>query len=369
MSGIQAFFSFMRSKASYVVMGMQGTMSAGQTTTQGIYGGSTVSSMTVLSTQPTSTAVKHVGLAVDGSFVAQTNGYYSLNAGSSWTSWGAGQNFDYSYATATPGTGLSGTIAYNPTAKRAMTWNITYIHSGYISLISVTSLGVVTATSPTGMAPGAMPAGIIYSSAHNTFYAMQFGGAADSFVSANGTTGAYATGGGTGSNSAYKPGVSHNGYPLTAVFPGYGTSYYLREYTTSDLSTYTQHGFITGSTGNANRSPFFYAAINGKYYLAQGSGSGATITIYSATTAAPHTYTSIGSFSPTDPGGSTYGISSLQMIEESDGTLWCFGLYVQDMGSYFYYTRPYTFYSTDTGVTWTVKSGQKFATLAKNYNP
>ena len=362
MSGIQGFFAFSRSgKASYPFMAMLGTMSAGSTTTTGIYGGTTVAGMTLLSTQPASSAVKQVGLAVDGSFIAQASGKYSINGGSTWTTWSS----DHAMSGAGRPFGVNGVIAYNPTAKRAASWFIYQSHvTNYIYIESVTSLGTYTLTSLAGMPPGQMPTNILYASAFNAFYAMQYGGGSGNWFSADGTTGLYANAGSLGGHGSHPPGISHNGRVMAAVFTGIFPNYGLREFTLADLSSSTLYGNISGLQYNAPaHSPFTYATINGKYIHAHGSGG--SIIISSATTAAPHTYTQISTITPS---GSS-AISNSNFIEDSNGTLWVFGLYVQQLHAYFSAQYAYNYYSTDGGVTWTVKPGTQFAALAKNFNP
>lgn len=358
MSGIQGAYAFMRSSAvaTYKYMGQNGT--------DAVRGGATVAGMTSISVQPTAVSPKAIGLVVDGTFIAQASNQYSTNNGASWTSWTS----PGSYTASTMPTGLNGGIAYNPTAKRAMSFFTEYDAKGntfYSIPKSVTSAGVVTTASGPSLGPSSTTTkNIIYSSALNYFFIMNYGSSATACWAIDGTSG---TGGATASGSSngnYVAGVSSDGYPIQAAFQG-GATFNLRKYTAADFSTYTDYGAISAAAANSTiQSPFFWAPVNNQYYHAGIPSSSGTISIQYATAASPHSYTSLATISL-----SALSTASANFIEQSDGTLWIFGSYLYDAGSSGILSASYTYYSTDAGTTWTSTTGTAVLALAKNFTP
>jgi hypothetical protein len=342
----------------YPFMGQQSTATAS------VYGGTTVLNMTSIPVQPTNVSAKAIGLAVDGTFIAQASNQYSLNGGASWNSWMTpGQ-----YTPSGMPFGINGGIAYNPTAKRAMSFNVDYNFKGsyfYASPTSVTSTGSVVGASSTGLGGGSTVNNIIYSPALNTFYLMNFGNSISLSWAVDGTTG---TGGSSAAGSApgnFRAGISDDGYPIQAQFAGFGTTFYLRKYLSSDFSISTSYGTISGADVNAQiHSPWFWAPVNNKYVHAAGGSNGNTLNFSSASLANPQAYTGIGSqLLPF-----AVGISSANFIEQTNGTLWVFGLYTANTGKQ-NFNALYTYYSTDGGVSWTASGIGPFAALAKNFTP
>jgi hypothetical protein len=249
-----------------------------------------------------------------------------------------------------------------------MSFNVDYNFKGsyfYASPTSVTSTGSVVGASSTGLGGGSTVNNIIYSPALNTFYLMNFGNSISLSWAVDGTTG---TGGSSAAGSApgnFRAGISDDGYPIQAQFAGFGTTFYLRKYLSSDFSISTSYGTISGADVNAQiHSPWFWAPVNNKYVHAAGGSNGNTLNFSSASLANPQAYTGIGSqLLPF-----AVGISSANFIEQTNGTLWVFGLYTANTGKQ-NFNALYTYYSTDGGVSWTASGIGPFAALAKNFTP
>ena len=179
----------------------------------------------------------------------------------------------------------------------------------------------------------------------------------------DGTSGTGVTVTGIGPPGNYRTGVSANGYPMQAVYAGFGSFFYLREFLASDLSSYNQYGISGSQNSYQTKSPFFWAPVNNLYYLAEGSSGGSTIYILIASSSSPGGFSNVGTISPA---GAT-GITSLNFIEQSNGTLWVFGRFISGSGKYANIV-PLSYYSTDAGNTWS-QGSIEYTALAKNYTP
>jgi hypothetical protein len=315
-------------------------MSGGNSNTT--YGGDTVLTATLLPTQPTNTNLKGiVGVIADGGFIANTQ-WYSTNNGSSWAQW--------SYPASQESTpyGLNGSIAYGTVSKIAMTAYAGYNgKTGYnVQPQTVTKTGSVVAATYFFIGGSPPFKSVSYSPALNTFYVNNWGASANSFRYFDGTS---ITGGGTaspGSNGNYRAGISKDGYPLIAIYVG-GVTFVLREFTSSDLTTYNTIGTISWSgSGLSNHSPFYWLPINNVYMIAAG-GSGATIYVGTAPNGSA-AFTQIGTVST---GAST--VNSVAIFEDATGMLVLSGLATGYDPKSGYYNYNYSFKSTDGGVTWT----------------
>jgi hypothetical protein len=345
--------------AGFKFMGQQSIVSSN------VRGGTTVAAMTQLPTQPTTVTLKAVGLAVDGSFIAQAGNQYSTNGGASWLGW---MSPGSTTPTGMPG-GINGGIAYNPTAKRALTFTIEYFNKGsyfYARIFGITSTG--SSNSYEGPNVGGTPTvyNIIYSPTLNNFYLMNYGASLQSNYYANGTTGAAGGTAAGGNPGSMRAGISHNGYPLGTAYAGFGTTFYLREYTAADFSTYNQFGGVEVGNSNAVHSPFFWAPVNNKYLAASAPSNGGTISIYAATSGSPAVYTNIAGFSASG----AVGYITSNFIEEANGTIWIFGQYSVDVGKGQRVTTNYTWYTTDGGFQWfPISPATHYVALAKNFTP
>ncbi len=299
-------------------------------------------------TQDTTSAVT-VGVVADGLFLANTYSY-SLNSGTSWTVYGNTQ------AGASPialTAGLNGAIAYNPTAK--IVASTAYVNvdkfNNYARMQYVSSLGANGSNQVSSQNQQAQQ--ILYSPALNIFILANFGTSAKTF---NGTTPSVAIATPTGFSTGNRRwGITSDGYPMAPV----GTD--LRKYTSTDLSVYTSFGTIT-SPDYATQTPNTWCPINGRYYTAGYSGSGASVSITrSSGDTDPHQQTLCGSF--THPVGSTNGIANLNFFEDKDGYLYLSYAAHEPVGKG-YSWRGGTFRSVDGGVTWTTYSTMR--AIARN---
>lgn len=336
------------------------------TNTAQVYGGSTVNGMTLLPTQPPSKTNKAIGLVVDGDFIVQGNSAYSTNKGASWTTYSATGTYT---PTGMP-TGLNGSICYKPNGtKRAMSFYLEYnLKANYFffQAIGITSTGVVSGATNINIGGGTAVRSVIYSQSLNAFYVMNWGSGIQQCQWIDGT--AFTSQGviSTGQPGNYIAGISDDGLVLQARYQGFGTSYNLLKYTSADFSTFVNYGTITGDQPNSQiKSPFFWAPVNNKYYLVEAFSSGATLTIRTSTAASPQAFSFLAQINIS----SANIITSANLIEEANGTLWVFGQYSYNAGKAGNIAAAYTFFSTDGGATWTVKSGNQFLALAKNFTP
>jgi hypothetical protein len=325
------------------------------------YGGSSVPGLALLPTAPPSTASQKLSCIVtDGSFIATTNAY-SLNSGSTWTSWNGSQTD----VTNIHPPGLNGSAGYNPIAKRMGTYYVTYdphTSSNYAFYCTVSSTGSTTAAFG-GVLSGTIK-NVIYSPALDSFYGMDSGGSATNVTYWNGTTGAFTGTISYGQSGGYKAGISDTGYVMQASYVGFGTSYYMRFYTSADFSTNTNMGTIVNAyQSDTYKSPFFWAPVSNKYLLASNFNTTSTLRIVTSTSANPHQFTLIASFSL---GASVYSANYINFMEQTNGVLWVYGMATQVK---YYGLLPFTFFSTDGGVTWTATSGTAMANISKNFTP
>lgn len=342
--------------AGFAFMGQQTNNSSS------LRGGASPASMTQLPTQPSSVTTKATGLVVDGNFIAQAGGSYSLNGGASWSGWmGAG-----GYTPTGMPPGVNGSIAYNPTAKRAYAYASEYNYKGnsfYAIVYTITSTGSTSQPGGPSFGSNTGAYNVIYSPANDLFYIANFGSGNQTWWSANGTSGGGGSSVGGSPPGNMRAGISHNGYPLQAAYAGFGATFNLREYTSGDLSSYTQVGTLSGDVTSSAQSPFFWAPVNNKYIRGTGPSSGSSISIYSATSGSPASYSQIGTVSL-----GAAGIVSINFIEQTNGTIWIFGLISVDIGKGQRANQSYTWYSADGGSTWTQGPIGYFA-LAKNFTP
>ena len=361
MSGaLQAVFGFMRSSiAGFAFMGMKTNAASNQ------WGGTSVATLTILPNQPTPQGLKAIGVAVDGSFIAVAGSSFSTNGGASWTSWASAGNYT---PTGMP-PGINGGIAYNPTAKRAFCFATEYYpkyNTFYFTTYTVNSTGTPASSAGGTMGSQTYVGNVIYSPALNYFYVMNFSSGYQSYWYVSGTTGVSGTVTSAANGGNHRAGVSSDGYPLQAAYTGSGALYNLRKYTSADLSSYYTLGTISdGYSGLSIQSIFFWAPVNNKYLKGAANSNGSTILLSSAPVGSPQAYSPISSVYPS----SAYGIITIGFLEQTNGTLWLFGQYSINAGKAGIVQTPYTYSSTDGGVNWTLKSGDQFLTLSKNFTP
>lgn len=332
---------------------------------QTVLGGPSPTSLTTLSTQPSGGSIVQRGIIADGAFIAMAGVLYSTNNGVTWSTWA-------SLGGQTPAgntVGLNGSIAYNSTGKRAFTFGVGYdfksssfIATGY----SVTSTGSKASSSSFNMGGSANSKSVLYSPALDYFYVMNYGGSASTCFYIPGSTG---TGGSTtsiGGNGTYNAGVSSDGYPIQAVYAGFGTTYYLRKFVSADLSSYSSYGTISDSYGtypyNA-QSPWLWCPVNGRYYVAGGSGTSGEVAVRRSTNSSdPQSLTYVGGFNI--PSG-VY-VQSLNLLETATGHLFVFGWCGVSTGKGTSNTM-FTYRSTDGGATWSSSGLTQLLTMSKNF--
>lgn len=356
MSGIQMQLAAATSGGStyaYVALGTANT--------NNVYGGATVSGVTLLPTQPPSVPTNATALVADGSFIALTGGYYSTNSGGSWSQWvtNVGQ-----YTSSSMPPGLNGSAGYNPTAKRFFTFRTDYDPKTNSFLVygqSVTSTGSATQASSTNVGGTAITGNVTYSPALNTFYVNNCASSSQTSMYYNGTTGTRTGTLGVPAPGNYKASISSDGYPLLPAYAGYGSVFRLRKYTSADLSTYTDFGTISdGYNGYAIRSPWVWLPLNGIYIIAAGQTSSSTVILQYSTSGSPQSLNYLSSVSV-----STYGSTSINFMEQSNGTIWMFGRATN------YSKGPvniiFTQFSTNGGVTWSTPGGYPKIAISKNF--
>lgn len=337
-------------------------VSQGSPSTGNVYAGSSVATATLLPTQPTNRGTNgFVAIVAHGAKIASTQ-YYSGNNGVTWAEWNGISN-----GTNYLPMGLNGAAAYNPTAKRLLTYRIDADPKSSQWYITTAPLDLNTGVGSGGsifyIGTSLQVRNITYSPTVNTFYINSWGSSNANYRYIDGTTG---VGGNTvalGSNANYQPGLSNNGYPLIPIFVG-GVTFQLREYTSSDLSTYNNLGGISdGYYTYPRQSPWLWFPVNNKYIVACAPNTGGSIYIRSSTSGSPASLSLIGTIS----GVSNYAIISCGLMEEADGRLWLSGIaqFYDPKGGY--YLSTYTQYSLDGGVSWAggssrLGSSKNFAT-------
>lgn len=332
--------------AGYAYVGMY------QPLLQNALGGANPLSMSYLPVQPGSGSINRQGVVADGQFIVYGESKYSTNNGASWVDW---QSLTVGQYT---GTGLNSVIAYNSVQKCAATWGYVFDPKTsyyYITVYMLLSTGVKNSSSFSVIGQGRS---ILYAPALSYFYLMNIGTSLTNGRGVNWTGTNFSVTVGQPGN--YRAGVSSDGYPIQAFLTG-GTTYQLRKYLSADFSSYSSYGNISDSyASNVYQSPWVWCPINGRYYVAAGSATSGVVTIRrSSGSSDPHLLTYSGNF--TIPGaGSLYTIN---ILETSTGVLCVFGQYNETgVGA-----MPFTYYSSDAGVTWTRNSSSPAATISKNF--
>ena len=332
-------------------------MYMGADTSNTVYGGTTLLTGALLPNQPPNVNTKRqIGIVTDGSFIANTL-YYSTNGGVSWTVYGA------TSSTQNNPFGINGSIAYGTVSKIAMMAFTGYDgKSGYnCQPMTVSKTGSVVAA--TGFAIGGSPpiTNVMYSPALNTFYVNYWGSSSNSIRYFDGTS---ITGGGTaspGGRGNYIAGISKNGYPLLAVYTG-GITFVLREFTSSDLSTYNSIGTLSYSYSSYQfQSPFYWLPVNNKYLLCAG-GSGGSVAVSSASDGSA-SFNYIGSFNF----GGNYSLRPA-IVEDETGMLVMSGYADYPISKGGSYLGFYSAKSTDGGVTWTAVGISNVYGGSKNFS-
>lgn len=338
-----------------------------------IAGGSSVNALANLATQPTSSATQLSGIIADGSFIAVTAGYYSNNSGTSWSSWTGQSNF--TLGNLPPG--VNGSIAYSPAYKRAAGIRVDSLPKGggfvlYIPCIS--STGVATLGGGASLGGGTQSGNVLYAPAFETFYVSNCGGSASvwtSVLASNGAT--YIANIGVGSPASTRPGVSDDGYPLVGVYGGGpSTNVACRKYLAADMSSFTGFGNISDpymSFPYGNNTGWTWCPINGRYYVVGTivTGSGNQVYVRRSTSSSdPQNLSSTATFTVSIPGFTTQAVNVSSIMEDEVGTLWISGWYTYISGKSSG-QDPYTYYSTDGGVSWTIKSGIQCVSISKNF--
>ena len=314
------------------------------------------------------------GIVADGSFIASANSRYSTDGGASWSLYaGAG-----TYTSTSLPPGVNGTIAYSTTGKRAATIGVEYDAKGnfFTSYIrSVNSTGSAANATGANLGGGTNTGNIISAPAFNQFFIANQGGSASTWSSADGTTGATVISAiSVGSPASTRPGVSDDGYPIVGAYlGGPSTNVQCRKYTSSDMSTYSVYGTLVDlymSYPYGNNSPWVWCPINGRYYLVgvfvSGSGNQVFVRRSPVSTTDPQNMSSSATFTVSYPGLTVDNVNVAHIMEDEFGTLWVSGWFTYTSGKTTD-TTPYTYYSTDAGSTWTVKSGNQVLAISKNF--
>lgn len=331
---------------------------------QTVFGGPDPTTLAAIPTQPAGGSVAQRGIIADGAFIALGGILYSVNNGGTWQTWA-------NLGNVTPTgnvVGLNGSIAYNPTGKRAFTFGAaSNFKTGQVSGtgVSVTSTGSTTSSTTFSMGgTSSNSKSVLYSPALDTFYVMNFGGGASLCFYVPGSTGAGGTLTSTNSPGNYNAGITIDGYPIQASYDGFGTSYSLRKYLSADLSSFTSFGTISDGYGSlAAQSPWVWCPINGRYYVAAG-GSGATVYIRrSSGSSDPQSLNFVGSFNVS---GAAY-VQSVNLLETPTGHLYVFGFAGINAGKAGIVLQPITFRSTDGGANWSSTGLTQVLALSKNF--
>jgi hypothetical protein len=323
--------------------------------------GSTPLTLTGFSTQPPfSSGARFPGIIADGQFIVVGNAAYSTNNGASWST-NVSQGSQLNYQQRTP-SNLNGIICYNPTSKRAFSPDFAYNSktNNYIArVVSINNSGSLAIAS-TNTGSGTNVTNVLYASALNAVYLTALGSSANNHLVVNSSSGTSIQVTSTGQSSSYRYGVSNDNYVLGAAYAGFGTTFYLRKYTSQDLSSYTQYGTISPYISASMTSGYVWCPVNNKYFFV---ASGGSTTIYSADLSTPQNLTRVGDFTIS---GFVYA-ATVGILEDATGVLYVFGEY--------YFSQPkggsapssFMFRSLDGGVSWT-NTGIPVFNLTKNFS-
>jgi hypothetical protein len=336
-------------------------LAMGGDSTASVVGGSTVAGATYLPTQPTNNSTGGmIGVVADGSFIALSGGpagYFSLNNGASWTSFGGTPSSVYLPP------GLNGAMAYSSNGgKYAAMCSVGYDYkaaSYSANLPMVSRTGSYANIVPFTLGPSPTFRTLMYSPTLNTFYITGWGSGEQSNRYIDGTSTSV---GGTASTttSNFRFGVSKDGYPIVPVYQG-GFSWSLREYTAADLSTYNALGSVSGSYVNSSKnSPWTWLPVNNVYILGSANNTGSSVYVQTSTSGSPASLLYVGSASV-----ATYAVTSINFMEETTGRIWMSGWAINQDSKGGYYNITYSYYSDDAGVSWATNNGHVGA--SKNF--
>ena len=306
--------------------------------------GSTPLTLTGFSTQPPfSSGARFPGIIADGEFIVVGNAAYSTNNGASWST-NVSQGSQLNYQQRTP-SNLNGIICYNPTSKRAFSPDFAYNSktNNYIArVVSINNSGSLAIAS-TNTGSGTNVTNVLYASALNAVYLTALGSSANNHLVVNSSSGTSIQVTSTGQSSSY----------------GFGTTFYLRKFTSQDLSSFTQYGTILQYFNTPMTSGYVWCPVNNKYFFVS---SAATTQIWSADSSNPQNLSLVGSFTVS---GFVYA-ATVGILEDATGVLYVFGEYFfsQKGGSA---PSSFMYRSLDGGVTWT-NTGIPVFNLTKNFS-
>jgi hypothetical protein len=139
------------------------------------------------------------------------------------------------------------------------------------------------------------------------------------------------------------------------------------------MSTYTSYGTYTDpfmSYPYGNNTGWTWCPVNGRYYIVGGyvTGTGNLVFVRRSpvSTTDPQNMTSTFTITVTVAGATVNFVNTSYIMEDEFGTLWVSGWLTYTSGK----TTgqlTYTYYSTDAGSTWTVKSGTQVLAISKNF--
>jgi len=241
--------------------------------TASVLGGTTVAGATALPTQPTGGGTRGmIGVVADGSFIALTGGgagYFSLNNGTSWSSFGGTSTTIYMPP------GLNGAIAYSSNGgKYAGQVSVGYDYKAgqyYCTVPMISRTGTYSGGSGFFIGHSTTVRTLMYSPTLNTFYVTGWGGSEANVRCIDGSSPASGAVTTSVTTSGFRFGISKDGYPIVPVYQG-GSSWSLREYTAYDLSSYNALGGLSSSPTKV--SPWTWLPINNKYISRWGKQHG-----------------------------------------------------------------------------------------------
>lgn len=287
-------------------------------------------------------------LVLDGTSFLASGNYFSLNNGSTWTTY-----WDpVGIASGNAGTGLNAGGAYKSTGTKtvaSLRTNVNFGYGSYGGFNYATSTGAMGSIE-FSLGSGPTTVGLCYSPALNAFVTLtNYGGVRCYDASNFGLLGSS----GFGSPGNYRLGVSFDGYPLFYSYAGFGTTYYLRKILTADLTSVSQLGTLNDSTVSQNwQSGILINSFTNQYMKVAGaSGGGAK---YFGVSSDAVTWTnyyippSLGENYTTK--GDVIAVSTTELYAN-------FTSVITDVG-----VQPVTYRSTDGGSSWSVWSYWSTAT-------
>jgi len=290
----------------------------------------------------------------DGNFLVNCQ-TYSLNKGATWNTFYAAV---YSYQMLNTVSGEDGIITYNPTAKVAFTWIMPpNKYSGYdIVGTSFSSTGTIVQQTPANTGGSNYFTQAIYWPKYGYFYLIggRNAGSFSAKVFLYNGSGVYQGGLDTpttnGSQAAY---IDHTSGNLRITTSGNN----VYEYTSSDLSTYSNLGATNNNTNGSSQSTIQWSAYHGTYFKAVVANvTSSSVDIYSSSNGI--TWSTLASKSIV---GSTCWKPNL-FIYQGNGDIYLNVMFTDGKGGYGWVTYK----STNGGASFGTNI-DNFASIVKNH--